>query len=208
VFRSRRRPLITPQADHARFSAVLALAWGNERFPRPPLDFDRFVQGVALHDRGYGEHDDDPIFGTERARWVEIQRESFRPRGDDPIVDLVVALHVRRLVGDDPAAAAMDAALPALHAAAGVSEEDGRAADQITRLCDGIAFDFPLEEPESGRAAGVDYTVDGYGLITLDPWPLAVPRLLGLVTAYAADGYPERLEPVPVPFEVRPAATG
>ena len=206
MFRSRRRPLVVPQTDHARFSAAIALAWGNDRFPRPPVPFDRFVQGVALHDRGYGEHDDDPIFGTERARWLEIQRDSFRPRGDDPIVDLVVALHVRRLVGDDPLGAEMAAQLPALQAAAGVTAEEARAADAITQLCDAIAFDFALEEPERGAAAGVDYTVDGLGGITLDPWPLGVPRLLGLVTAFAADGYPERLEPVVIPFAVHPPA--
>src|SRR5262249_52905078 len=163
-----------PQADHARFSAAIALAWGNDRFPRPPLPFDRFVQGVALHDRGYGEHDDDPIFGTERARWLEIQRESFRPRGEDAIVDLVVALHVRGVVGEDPVGAEMAAQLPTLHAAAGATVEDGRAADAITRLCDAIAFDFALEEPERGTAAGITYAVDGLGGITLDPWPLAV----------------------------------
>ena len=196
--------MVVPQADHARFSAALALGWGNERFPRPPVPFDRYVQGVALHDRGYGEHDDDPIFGTERARWLEIQRASFRPRGDDAIVDLIVALHVRRLVGDDPLGAEMAAELPALHAAAGVSAEDGRVADAVTRFCDSIAFDFALEEPERGEAAGVAYTLDGLGTITLDPWPLAVPRLLGIVTAFEADGYPERLQPVAIPFEVVP----
>jgi len=198
--------VVVPQSDHARFSAAIALAWGNDRFPRPPLPFERFVQGVALHDRGYGEHDDDPNFGTGRDRWLAIQRESFRPRGDDPVVDLVVALHVRRLVGDDPLGAEMDAQLGPLHAAAGVSVEDGRAADAITRLCDAIAFDFALEEPEQGSAVGVAYTVDGLGGITLDPWPLAVPRLLGLVTAFAADGYPARLEPTAIPFEIVPAA--
>jgi hypothetical protein len=197
--------VVVPQSDHARFSAAIALAWGNDRFPRPPLPFARFVQGVALHDRGYGEHDDDPIFGTDRERWLELQRDSFRPRGDDPVVDLVVALHVRRLVGDDPLGGEMDAQLGPLHAAAGISPDDARAADAITRLCDAIAFDFALEEPDQGAAAGVTYTVDGLGGITLDPWPLAVPRLLGLVTAFAADGYPTRLEPVAISFEIVPA---
>lgn len=205
VFRSRRRPVVFPQADHARFSAAIALAWGNERHPRPPLPFDAFVRGVALHDRGYGEHDDDPIFGTPRPRWLDIQRESFRPRGVEPVVDLVVALHVRRLVGDDPLGSEMAAALPALHVAAGVSEEDGATADAVTALCDSVAFDVCLEEPEEGTAGGIAYRVDGLGGVTLDPWPLAVQRLVGLVAAYEADGYPERLEQVVVPFSVDPA---
>jgi hypothetical protein len=205
VFPSRRRPVIFPQADHARFSAAIALAWGNERFPRPPLGFDAFIRGVALHDRGYGELDTDPLLETPRDRWIEIQRNGFRPRGVEPIVDLVVALHVRRLVGDHPAGAEMDAELPAIHAAAGISVADGKAADAITALCDGVAFDFCFEEPASGSAGGIEFRVDGLGGVELDPWPLSVPRLVGLVTAYEADGYPARLEPVVVPFAVTPA---
>jgi hypothetical protein len=204
VFRSRRRPVIFPQADHARFSAVIALAWGNDRFPRPPLPFDAFIRGVALHDRGYGELDNDPLLETPRPRWIEIQRNGFRPRGVDPVVDLVVGLHVRRLVGPDPAGEEMAAALPALHAAAGVSEADALAADAITALCDGVAFDFCFEEPESGTAGGVHYRVDGCGGVTLDPWPLSVPRVVGIVTAYEEEGYPARLEPVVVPFSIAP----
>jgi hypothetical protein len=203
VFPSRRRPVIFPQADHARFSAAIALAWGNDDFPRPPLPFDAFVRGVALHDRGYGELDNDPLLQTPRERWIEIQRNGFRPRGVEPIVDLVVALHVRRLVGDGPAGDEMAAQLPALSEAAGVSEADGQAADAITNVCDMIAFDFCFEEPDSGAVAGIHSVIDGLGVVELDPWPLSVPRLVGLVTAYEADGYPERLEPVVVPFEVR-----
>ena len=144
---------------------------------------------------------------TPRDRWLEIQRNGFRPRGVDPIVDLVVALHVRRLVGDEPAGHEMAAQLPAIHAAAGVSEADGQAADVITNVCDMIAFDFCFEEPESGSVAGIHSQIDGLGGVELDPWPLGVPRLVGLVTAYEADGYPDRLEPVVVPFEIRPLGT-
>jgi hypothetical protein len=204
VFRSRRRAIIFSQADHARFSAAIALAWGNEDFPCQPLPSDQFIRGVALHDRGYGELDTDPLLETRRDRWMDIQRNGFRPRGVEPIVDLIVALHVRRLVGDHPAGAEMDADLPAIYAAAGVSEADGRASDAITALCDGVAFDFCFEEPASGSAGGIDFSVDGLGRVELDPWPLSVPRLVGIVTAYEADGYPERLVPVVVPFEVVP----
>ncbi len=205
MFPSRRRPIIFPQADHARFSAAIALAWGNDDFPRPPLPFDAFVRGVALHDRGYGELDNDPLLQTPRDRWIEIQRNGFRPRGVEPIVDLIVALHVRRLVGDDPAGDEMAAQLPALHAAAGVSEADGQAADAITNLCDSVAFDFCFEEPRirdgrrhplpGRRPRSSSSSTRGRS---------CVPRLVGLVTAYEADGYPERLEPVIVPFEIVP----
>src|SRR5437868_3074723 len=97
MFRSRRRAVVFPQADHARFAGAIALAWRE----RPQLPFDSFVRGVADHDRGYG---------------------------------------------------------------------------------------------------GLD--VDGS--VTIDPWPLRLSELTGLVTAYDAAGYPERLVPVVVPFAVTP----
>jgi len=40
--------------------------------------------------------------------------------------------------------------------------------------------------------------------VEVDPWPFALPRLLGLVTAFTADGYPDRLAPIVVPYDVRP----
>lgn len=208
MFRSVRRPVIVPQADHARFSAAIALAWRE----RPPLPFESFVRGVADHDRGYGEHDNDEIGVVESARWVEIQRRGFRPRGEDAVVDLVVALHIRRLLSppedelEVAALAELDELLPGLVAAAGVTREEADAADAVTNVCDRIAFLFPFEEAATGEVRGIAYELDGNGSVVLDPWPLAVPRLPGLVTAYEADGYPGRLVPVVVPFDIRPAA--
>ncbi len=210
--------MVFPQREHAVLSATIASAWDDAtwpiRLPREP-----FVRGVARHDRGYDDHDADEIGRVSRERWLAIQEQGFAPTRADPVVDLVVALHVRRLVsyGDDAGSrrvlGAMDAALPALVRGAGVSAEDAAAADRITRLCDRISFDFCLEEPGSGdvEVIGADgspvrisYAVDGLGSITLDPWPLDRPALAGTVLAYAAEGYPEVLESVPTPFAVEP----
>ncbi len=57
MIRSRRRAVVFPQADHARLADTLALAWRD----RPALPFDSFVRGVADHDRGYGEYDNDEL---------------------------------------------------------------------------------------------------------------------------------------------------
>ena len=219
MFRSTRRPVVFPQAEHARFSAALAALWGNERFELPRIDFRSFVRGVALHDRGYGELDSDGIGEVASERWIEIQRRSFEPIGEDPLVDLVVALHVRRLVSKpwNPSGTAreMDAALPALLAAAGVGEEEATAADAITDFCDRIAFDVCFEEASdwrhpviAGVGAGpveITYEFDGAGTVTLEPWPLAVPLARPVLAGFAADGYPDRLAPVIEPILVRPA---
>jgi hypothetical protein len=208
MFRSKRRPLIVTQADHARFAAAIALNWRE----RPNLPFTSFIDGVADHDRGYGEHDVAEIGVVDSLPWVEIQRAGFMPRGKDAVVDLVVALHVRRLLSppeDEHEAAALaelDGHLPTLLSAADVDREDADRADAITNVCDRIAFELPFEAPASGEVRGIAYNLDGQGIVELRPWPLGVPVLRGLVPAFEADGYPERLVPVVVPFELRPAA--
>jgi hypothetical protein len=108
----------------------------------------------------------------------------------------------------------MTAALSELHRAAGVDEGDAAEADRITDLCDRIAFDFFVEEPTNGRVAvapargaepiAVAYTVDGHGEITLEPWPLGLPRVSGIILGFRAERYPDELEPVVVPFEAQP----
>ena len=178
------------------------------------------MSGVALHDRGYGEHDADEIGAVPRDRWLAIQRRSFAPTRVDPVVDLVVAMHVRRLVShatDDAARAAlteMDEAIPALREAAAVSEEDAAAADRITDLCDRVSFDFCLEQPESGsmvvvgpdgEAIAVRYEIGGRGTIVLDPWPLGERTVSGVLIGYAAHAYPRVLDPVVRSFRIEPA---
>jgi hypothetical protein len=209
---------VFPQREHARLSAALADAW-SDAFVPVRLPRERFVQGVREHDRGYDEFDADEIGQVSRDRWLAIQERGFAPTGDDPVVDLVVALHVRRLVsgGDDDGSRrvvrAMDDALSALVRGAGVSGGDAAAADRITDLCDRISFDFCLEEPDSGgvdvlgadgATVRVAYAVDGRGTIALDPWPFDRPALGGTVLAYAAEGYPGVAEEAPTPFAVEP----
>lgn len=204
MFRSARRPVVFPQADHARLAGAIALAWRE----RPPIPFASFVRGVADHDRGYGEHDADEIGAVESERWTEIQRRGLTPQGEDHVVDLVVALHVRRLLSsrrdafEQRAHDEADALLPTLLERAGVTAEHADAADAITNVCDRLAFAFCFEEPAHGEVRGYAYELDGEGAIAIEPWPLDVPRLVGLVTAFEADGYPERLVPVVTPFEL------
>jgi hypothetical protein len=218
VFRSRRRPVVFPQLEHARLAAAIAIAW-DDRVAPLPLPLESFVAGVALHDRGYGEHDDDEIGAVPADRWLEIQRQGFTPLGDDAVVDLVVAMHVRRLVshrGDDRTRATlaeMDETLVALREDAGVSEEDAADADRITDLCDRVAFDFCLEQPASGvvvvsgrdgESIALGYELDGQGNVAFDPWPLRPHPVAGIMLGYAAEGYPGRLEPVVTPFSLVP----
>ena len=202
MFLSRSRPVVYSQAEHARLSAVIAAAWAVP----PPLPFESFVRGVALHDRGYGELDMDSLGAVDDDRWLEIMRRGFEPQTDDPVVDLVVALHVRRLVSfaRPSVLAEFDAVLPARLDAAGVTEDDARAADLVTNLCDRLSFSFCFEENDEGRVGEWSFAVAADGSATVAPWPLRVPALAETVVGYRAHGYPSRLDPVECVFRLEP----
>ena len=170
------------------------------------------MRGVALHDRGYGQLDADGIGEVDPDRWTAIQEAGFTPTGDDPVVDLVVAMHVQRLVSwgrsdaDQAVAARMAAELPLYQAAAGVDAASAAAeADAITNLCDMVAFDFCVEREASGSVAvaptagaepvAVSYQLDGAGGIVLSPWPLGVTELSGVALGFRSDGLPPCARP-------------
>src|SRR5207237_1278849 len=110
-----------------------------DAFRRPSVPFVSFVRGVALHDRGYGELDTHEIGGVPRERWLDIQRAGFGAQDDDPVVDVVASLHIRRLVREGPLHEEMSEALPALLDRASVSMQGAEAADAVTNLCDRIS---------------------------------------------------------------------
>jgi Protein of unknown function (DUF3891) len=199
MFRSRRRAVVFPQMEHAAFAAGIALQWRE----RPHVRFDSFIRGVALHDRGYGELDEDEIGGVERGHWLDIQRRGFGARDDDPVVDVIVSLHVARLVGDDDPS--LRDRLPALLARASVDEETAVAADRITNLCDRISFDVCLEQPEEGSLDEIHYAYDGSNRVTVEPWPFSPERFGVLLVGYRADGYPRTLDRVVEPIAFAPA---
>jgi uncharacterized protein DUF3891 len=202
VFRSKRRDVVYPQAEHGRMAGAIAAAWQRDAIPLP---FESWVRGVTLHDRGYGELDSDELLSIPQERWAgEIQTRGFRARSGDEIADLVVALHIRRLIGDDVEHPARAALAREIDEALGDVPTDARAADRATQLCDAVAFAFCFEEPASAEINDVALAYDGGERITLDPWPLAVPRLHGVVGGFAADGYPERLQPVVSLYAVEP----
>ena len=208
MFRSRTRQVVYPQAEHARIAAAIAAAWGSDR---PPVPFESFVRGVALHDRGYGELDADGIGETDDDRWLEIQRRGFAPQDDDPVVELVVALHIHRLVsyGESAArkAAAREfaAALPARRAAANVTDAQATASDRVTNLCDRISFELCFEHDTDFSVGDYACTTTASGVATIDPWPLAQDRLAVDAVGYETNGYPDTLRPVERTFVVQPA---
>jgi hypothetical protein len=157
-----------------------------------------------VHDRAYGELDTDLIGAVAPERWIEIQTRAVEPQAGDPVVDLVVAMHVQRLADDF---VELDAHVPDRLADAGVEQADAAAADVITNLCDTLSFTFCFEEHASGTIGAFSYTVDADGSATLTPWPLGVPELTEMVVGYREDGYPQRLNPVERVFRLAPASS-
>ncbi|MBT8387632.1 MAG: DUF3891 family protein, partial [Ignavibacteria bacterium] len=101
MFKSKTRDIVISQAEHAKFSGVLASNWGNEDFDKPSLDFNSFVEGVKYHDIGYGENDNSPLNELNLEQWADLTLKSTEFRFDNPIVDIVTKLHLKRLLDDD-----------------------------------------------------------------------------------------------------------
>lgn len=221
MFRSKRRQVVIPQLEHSRLAGSLALHWGNDTFERPPIDRDSWLAGVTFHDRGYGALDAFAIGEMAEEQWLDLMRASFSRTQHDPAADLIVKLHVRRLLGNEGApprqalAAAFDEEIRTWAHTHGLALAAFQRIDRITNFVDRIAFDFSFEAPASGKVAvhpGNDsdqmvelhYSIDG-AAIRVHPWPFAVTGYAGFILGYQADGYPQRLEPLIVPYQVAPA---
>lgn len=215
MFRSTRRPIVFPQAEHARLAGTLALRWGNDSFSQPLSSHLDFVLGVTTHDRGFDVLDADQIGQMSDERWEQLARAGFARETSNKVADHLVRLHIRRLVTDEPMASDFDRALPRSQLASGLSDDDCDAADRVMDLCDWIAYDFCLERPAQGAVAvrpsaeaptvEVTYIVDGLGGIEVDPWPFAIDAFDGFALGFEAPGYPDRAMPVIVPFRASPA---
>ena len=223
MFRSKIRPIVIPQYEHTRLAGLLAQQWGNEQFDRPTMDFASFVEGVTLHDWHYGFGDNLPILESSEAEWVAMTRRGLALSLADPIADVVMKLHLRRLCtyNRTPERAAMIAEFDELVATrlpeTGHSRAEFDWADRITRFCDNVAFFFSFEAPcertemlyirvrNVEAETAVTYQIHPQGQITVDPWPFAVPFISGMILGYQAEGYPEQFQPIMVPYQVSQA---
>ncbi len=214
MIRSRTRPVVFPQLEHARLAGTIASLFGNAAFDPPPLPPLSFVAGVSLHDRGYGPLDAADLFAMPEAQWLAITRRGFEAVCSDLAADLVVKYHLRRLARKSALAAGMDATIQARLRDSGLSAEAFERADRVTDLCDRIALDFCQERPAEGKVAvhgkngsadlvEVKYRIDG-AEIRIDPWPLSVEGYSTFVIGYDSSAYPERLDPVVAPARLAP----
>jgi hypothetical protein len=219
MFKSKRRSIVTPQSEHLKLVGTLALLWGNKDFDIPPVERTSMVAGMGLHDRGYGYLDNNPIGGMDDAEWFPIARRGFYMPCSDAVADTIVKYHLRRLASHDHSAgrkalaAEFSGAIEQQLKEYDLSKELFERMDRITDLCDSLSFSLCFDIPASGeisiypRNSGdeeviVKYSVEN-GLINASPWPFSVDSYEGYLIAYKSDGYPERLDPVILPYTLK-----
>ena len=221
MFKSKRRPIVTPQSEHLKLVGTLAMLWGNDDFDLPPIERESMILGMGTHDRGYGHLDNHPIGGMDASEWFPIARRTFNMPCSDMMADTIVKYHFRRLASYDNSperrglteefSKGIDEHLKE-H---GLSEQLFERIDRITNLCDSLSFSLCFEVPASGeisifprneedREVTVKYHVED-GIIRVDPWPFSVDSHKGYLLAYKSDGYPETLDPVILTYELKRA---
>jgi hypothetical protein len=219
MFKSKRRPIVIPQSEHLRLVGTLAMLWGNADFDFPPVERNSMIMGMGLHDRGYGLLDNFPIGGMSAEEWNGIARRGFSMQYSDIVADTIAKYHIRRLASHDESAErkAMTAEFSKIideqlkqH---NLSKELFDRLDRITNFCDSISFDFCMDIPDSGEVpifprngqdmeVSVQYSVED-AVINVAPWPFSVDHHEGYLIAYQLDGYPERLDPLILPYRLQ-----
>ena len=218
MFKSKSRAMITPQSEHLRLVGTLAMLWGNDDFDSPPFDRSSLIMGMGLHDRGYGALDNFAIGGMNNEEWNEIARRSFYMQYSDVVADTIAKYHVRRLASHDESrerqamTAEFSQVIDKQLEQYSLSKEVFDRTDCITNLCDKVSFDFCMDAPESDRVSIyprnsgdeevlVQYHVET-GVIHVIPWPFSVTNYEGYLIAYRSHGYPEKLDPIIVPYRL------
>ena len=219
MFKSKSRPILTPQSEHLKLVGTLAMLWGNNDFDFPPIDRESMIAGMGTHDRGYGYLDNHPIGGMDDNEWFPIAQRTFSMPCSDVVADTIVKYHFRRLAShdDSPGRKALtedfSIAIDEHLKKHNLSQTLFNRIDRITDLCDSLSFSFCFDVPASGKISIfprndedteviVKYHVEN-GLISANPWPFSVGSYEGYLVAYKLNGYPETLDPVILTYTLK-----
>lgn len=221
MFKSKVRPVNVPHYEHSRLAGIFASFWGNHDFERPFIENAAFVHGVALHDWHYTPIDNLPLGEASEAEWLEIVRKGVEHWYTDPTTDIVTKLHIKRLLSNATSPEAerltqqVERRIKKQLPQTGFTLGQFEWADKITAFCDFLAFDFSFEEPvrktrsvynrvNSKETKPITYWVKPEGEITIEPWPFSTSSFSGMIIGYEREGYPERLQPIIMPYHCHP----
>lgn len=219
MFRSKRRQIVTPQSEHLKLVGTLAMLWGNDQFDAPPIERESMIMGMGLHDRGYGYLDNAPIGGMRDEDWEVIARRGFHMECSDIVADTIVKYHFRRLASHgtteirkklhDDFTQGIDEQLKQHNLSQTLFDRMDRITDLLDRLSYELCFDVPASgsislypRNDEDKEITVEYHVEN-GEINVSPWTFSVDEHPGYLIAYHANGYPERLDPVILPYTLK-----
>lgn len=199
---------IIPQREHARIAGVLAEHWGNAFFKLPALPYTSILNAVLLHDRGYPKLDTLEINAAPEEEWLKIQRKTAEKKNPDPVIDILVKMHIVRLLrrSDTPArntyAEDLEKRIEKLQKENPYDLNLFIMADSILEYCDSVSYDYCLEtgqsrtlqiqSPES--SIDLSYSFETPQHIKVQPWPFKIPESETIkeeVRAYEKSGYPD-----------------
>jgi len=224
MFKSKVRPINIPHYEHSRLAGIFASFWGNQDFERPVIDNIAFVQGVALHDWHYSPIDNLPLGEASEDEWLEVVCKGVEQSYSNPTTDIVAKLHIKRLLSNAQSLEAENLAelievriterLPQTN----ITREQFEWADKITAFCDFLSFDYCFEEPvqktrsvysniNEKKEKPITYWIKPGGEIMVEPWPFNISSLSGMIFGYERSGYPERLQPIVLPYHCLPGTS-
>ena len=154
MFISKERKIVVPQSEHQRLAGILAMHWGNKEFTLPPINRDSFDLGVATHDRAFGDLDTAALGQISEAERVAQVNEWLSTSYKDPEAELIVLLHVRRLINTPERQTLyqkLDARIQEIVSTSDLDLTAYEQADTVTDFCDLIAFDFSFESDASSN---------------------------------------------------------
>lgn len=219
MFESKVRSINITQFEHARFAGILAEAWGNEAFDKPAINFDSFLNGVVFHDWHYGLIDTLSLSDYKIEEWMTMAEKGATIWFDDPIVDIVSKLHLKRLLGNKAIVSKLigqvDQRISKRLSETKHTLEQFMWADKITCFCDYLAFDFSFEKPlkdslvvhpkvSTSQETSITYSIEKNNIVVVNPWPFNQSVLSGIMVAYQRTGYPEKLQPIAIQYKVLP----
>lgn len=225
MFRSICRPVVIPQSEHCRLAGLIAGLWGNQDFEVPELGRQRLSFAVLAHDQCYGKLDTLEVGKASVEQWVACRRRGLQKHFGDRAVDILVAMHTKRLAKLNRAALCRSLEIEAeskvqrLLSDAELPRSRYEAIYTVFSLCDTLSYHFCLEALTAGSLdvyrnftpptkVKVFFQILRNGHISINPWPLCDDCLSGTLEAFSEEGYPLTAKAIKVPFMIAPNFKG
>ncbi len=199
--------LIIPHRFHARFASQIASFWGNEDFLLPLLSKEKWLSGIADHDRWYDEFDVVDIIAlrdNERERLTQRKKyreQSIQKMNGEAVIDSIVLSHVKEM---SKKLFSVDKEINEIIAKQNNNDIDYDMLQSLTLFFDSIAFDCSLWKDSDDTLTVPTYIWDWqkrtvtyiitWKTITIDPRPFYIPHFEILLYWCKREKYPINID--------------